>query len=238
METNNKYLSSLSVWGLSFGFAVGWGAFVISGSEFLPTAGPLGTVIGIFVGALAMAVIGWNYHRMVSSYPGPGGAYAYTQKATERTVASITAHQAHHCAIHHGAANPEALREGQAFVAEKMAILNSDRLVHDIVQMGFLTFALVIMFSLYAIHRRRGEALEALTAPDAPKFDFVLTDAWMPEMTGEELVAVIRDDPALAANRVYLFTADAEMKETYAENGFNGILLKPANLEALKGLLQ
>ena len=27
------------------------------------------------------------------------------------------------------------------------------------------------------------EALEVLTAPDEPKFDFVLTDAWMPEMT-------------------------------------------------------
>ena len=81
------------------------------------------------------------------------------------------------------------------------------------------------------------EALDMLTAPDAAKFDFVLTDAWMPEMTGMELVAAIRANSALAKLPVYLFTAEVEMKDTYAENGFNGILLKPANLEALKKLL-
>ena len=81
------------------------------------------------------------------------------------------------------------------------------------------------------------EALELLTAPDAPKFDFVLTDAWMPEMTGMELVAAIRANPSLAKLPVYLFTAEVEMKDTYAEKGFNGILLKPANLDALRKLL-
>jgi len=81
------------------------------------------------------------------------------------------------------------------------------------------------------------EALEVLTATDAPKFDFVLTDAWMPEMTGMELVAAIRANAALAKLPVYLFTAEVEMKDTYAEKGFDGILLKPANLEALRKLL-
>ena len=75
------HLSTLAVWALSFGFAVGWGAFVMPGSEFLPEAGPLGTVVGIAIGTLAMAVIGWNYYRMVSACPGAGGAYAYAQKA-------------------------------------------------------------------------------------------------------------------------------------------------------------
>jgi len=86
-----KNLSPFAVWGLSFGYAVGWGAFVISSAEFLPTAGPLGTLIGIVVGALAMAVIGWNYHRMVSSDPGPGGAYSYTQKAIGADCGFLTA---------------------------------------------------------------------------------------------------------------------------------------------------
>ena len=60
----------------------------------------------------------------------------------------------------------------------------------------------------------------------------------MPEMTGEELVAAIRADTGLKTLKVYLFTAEVEMKDTYAEKGFSGILLKPANLEALKNLLQ
>ena len=76
-----RHLSMLSAWGLSFGLAVGWGAFVMPGAEFLPSAGPLGTVVGIVVGALAMAIIGWNYHRMVTTLPGPGGAYLYAQRA-------------------------------------------------------------------------------------------------------------------------------------------------------------
>ena len=54
---------------------------------------------------------------------------------------------------------------------------------------------------------------------------------------GSELVQAVRADPALASNRVYLFTAEVEMKDAYAERGFDGILLKPASLEAVKGLL-
>ena len=52
-----RHLSMLAAWGLSFGYAVGWGAFVMPGATFLPDAGPLGTVVGILVGALAMGVI-------------------------------------------------------------------------------------------------------------------------------------------------------------------------------------
>ena len=81
------------------------------------------------------------------------------------------------------------------------------------------------------------EALGILTAPDAPKFDFVLTDAYMPVMTGHELVAKIRANPSVAKTPVYLFTAEVEMKDTYAAAGFNGILLKPADLESLRKLL-
>ena len=81
------------------------------------------------------------------------------------------------------------------------------------------------------------EALEILTAPDAPKFDFVLTDMWMPEMDGLGLVSAIRANPAVAKMKVFLFTAEVEMKDSYAQNGFDGILLKPANLESLKNIL-
>ena len=56
-----RHLSAFAAWGLSFGYAVGWGAFVMPGAEFLPAAGPFGTVLGIAIGTLAMAVIGWNY---------------------------------------------------------------------------------------------------------------------------------------------------------------------------------
>ena len=86
-----RHLSMLSAWGLSFGFAVGWGAFVMPGSEFLPSAGPAGTIVGVAIGTLAMAVIGWNYYRMVSASPGAGGAYAYAQKAFGADCGYLTA---------------------------------------------------------------------------------------------------------------------------------------------------
>ena len=45
------YLSPISVLALSFGYAVGWGSFVMPGTMFLPGAGPAGTVIGILIGS-------------------------------------------------------------------------------------------------------------------------------------------------------------------------------------------
>ncbi|MBR3084866.1 MAG: amino acid permease [Kiritimatiellae bacterium] len=65
---------------LSFGYAVGWGAFVMPGNVFLPGSGPLGTVAGILIGAAVMAVLALNYHRLVLRAPGPGGAYGFVAK--------------------------------------------------------------------------------------------------------------------------------------------------------------
>ncbi|MBR2275535.1 MAG: APC family permease, partial [Lachnospiraceae bacterium] len=73
-----RYLSPLAVWGLSFGCAVGWGAFVMPGTTFLPAAGPLGTALGMLLGALVMWVIGVNYHYLMNRYPDAGGTLTYT----------------------------------------------------------------------------------------------------------------------------------------------------------------
>ena len=75
------YLSPLAAWGLAFGFAVGWGSFVMPGSTFLPEAGPLGTAIAVAIGGAAMAVIAWNYHVLVRNRPCSGGAFAYAHDA-------------------------------------------------------------------------------------------------------------------------------------------------------------
>ena len=53
----SHYLSPLEVWALSFGCAVGWGAFVMPGTKFLPFAGPYGTAIGMILGAFIMLII-------------------------------------------------------------------------------------------------------------------------------------------------------------------------------------
>ena len=62
-QTNSMWhLSMLGAWALAFGCAVGSDAFVMPWNDFLPKAGPLGTVIGIFIGGLVMAVVAWNFH--------------------------------------------------------------------------------------------------------------------------------------------------------------------------------
>jgi len=37
-NSKDKYLTSLDVWAMAFGCMVGWGAFVMPGSTFLPVA--------------------------------------------------------------------------------------------------------------------------------------------------------------------------------------------------------
>ena len=82
-QNNSKlkpYLSPINVWALSFGCAVGWGAFVMPGTTFLPIAGPVGTIIGLVIGGLIMLVIGFNYHYLMNHYPDAGGTYTYAKR--------------------------------------------------------------------------------------------------------------------------------------------------------------
>ena len=79
-----------------------------------------------------------------------------------------------------------------------------------------------------------GAALEILKGDSA--FDWVLTDMWMPVMDGSELVKNIRSDARLAHLKVCSVTADVEARDTYREQGFDSLLLKPVSIEGLKGL--
>lgn len=74
-----KYLSPIGVWAFAFGCSVGWGAFVMPGTTFIPIAGPIGSVIGIIIGGLLMLLIGMNYHYMMNRYPDCGGTFAFSK---------------------------------------------------------------------------------------------------------------------------------------------------------------
>ena len=76
-----SHLSVFGAWAIAFGCAVGWDVLVLPLSAFLPEAGPAGALIGLACGALAMAVIAWNFHFMIGKCPGPGGVYSYAKKA-------------------------------------------------------------------------------------------------------------------------------------------------------------
>ncbi len=73
------YLTPLAAWALAFGCSVGWGSFVMPGTTFLPIAGPVGSALGLLIGAAFMLVIGVNYSRLMKRYPDTGGAFTYTK---------------------------------------------------------------------------------------------------------------------------------------------------------------
>lgn len=70
------YLSPFAAFALSVGCSVGWGAFVMPGTIFLPGAGPLGTLLGIALGAALMLGIGMNYHYLMQRYPDAGTTFS------------------------------------------------------------------------------------------------------------------------------------------------------------------
>ncbi len=72
-------LNPLGVWALSLGSLLGWGAFVMPGTTFLPSAGPLGTFIAIAVAGLLMAIIAINTGFLSKRNPDSGGGFAFTR---------------------------------------------------------------------------------------------------------------------------------------------------------------
>ena len=80
MKGKTGHLSMLAAWALAFGCAVGSDAFVMPWTTFLPKAGLVGTVLGIVISSLVMAVIAWNVHYMINRKPGPGGVYSYASE--------------------------------------------------------------------------------------------------------------------------------------------------------------
>ena len=87
----DRYLSPLDVWAIAFGCAVGWGAFVMPGTTFLPIAGPLGTAVSMVISVGIMLVIGANFYFLMKRLPGTGGLYAYTKAAFGRDHAFLCA---------------------------------------------------------------------------------------------------------------------------------------------------
>ncbi|MBQ7603336.1 MAG: hypothetical protein IJU75_00125, partial [Clostridia bacterium] len=59
-NTLRQYLSPAGAWAISLGTSVGWGSLVLTGGTYLGKAVPLGSVIGLLIGALIMLLIGRN----------------------------------------------------------------------------------------------------------------------------------------------------------------------------------
>ena len=85
----NRHLSPLHVWSLAFGCIIGWGAFMMPGTTFLPTAGTLGTTVAMVIGALVMVAIAFSYSYMVSRHPKAGGEFVFARACFGRRHAFV-----------------------------------------------------------------------------------------------------------------------------------------------------
>lgn len=94
--------------------------------------------------------------------------------------------------------------------------------------------AMLARLNVAAVPAESGQ--EALALLEKETFDLVMTDLWMPEMSGADLAGVIRANPAWAGLPLIAVTADVESGKTFDLRQFNGIVLKPVTLSKLEHL--
>ncbi len=80
-KQKGRGITALMAWALSFGCMIGWGAFVMPGTTFLPGAGPVGSGIAILGGMAFAMLIAANYYFMMNRQSEAGGAIAYADEA-------------------------------------------------------------------------------------------------------------------------------------------------------------
>ena len=85
------FLSGYDAWALALGTSVGWGSLVITANTYLTQAGPLGSILGIAIGAVIMLIVSRCYYYLMSRYPDAGGAFAYSKVAFGHDHAFLTA---------------------------------------------------------------------------------------------------------------------------------------------------
>ncbi|HJS75496.1 MAG TPA: APC family permease [Vicinamibacteria bacterium] len=84
-----RKLRTLEYFTLAFGSMVGAGWLIII-DDWLTRGGPLGGILGFFVGALLLIPIGLTYGRLVAGLPDAGGEVAYTERVFPRGVSFVT----------------------------------------------------------------------------------------------------------------------------------------------------
>ena len=83
------------------------------------------------------------------------------------------------------------------------------------------------------------DGVEALNMLKGSKFDFVVSDINMPNMTGFELLKAIKEDPNLKHLPVLMVTAEARKEDIVlaAQSGAAGYIVKPFTKATLEDKL-
>ena len=101
-STRGGKINSLNAWAFSFACAIGWAAYVMPATVFLPLGGIPGSMLAFLTAAAVMSVIALNYHFLGNLYPENGGIYALVNRSISRPHAFAAAWSmglAHLCCI-------------------------------------------------------------------------------------------------------------------------------------------
>ena len=72
-----------------------------------------------------------------------------------------------------------------------------------------------------------------LAVKNGSPYDFVVSDLWMPNMNGMELIEKLRADSRFSRLPVFALTADTEFRGDARTELFTGVLLKPVTYQKL-----
>lgn len=101
-KTPQKTITPINAWAFSFACAIGWAAFIMPATVFLPRGGVRGSILAFVLGGAAMCVIALCYHYLGNLYPAQGGIYNLVKSSTNRSTAYVAAWAmglAHMCCI-------------------------------------------------------------------------------------------------------------------------------------------
>ena len=97
-----KKITQLNAWAFSFACAIGWAAFIMPATTFLPQGGVRGSILAFVLGGGAMCVIALCYHYLGNLYPEYGGIYNLIKYSMDRDTGFVAAWGmglAHMCCI-------------------------------------------------------------------------------------------------------------------------------------------
>lgn len=70
------------------------------------------------------------------------------------------------------------------------------------------------------------------------KPDIIIMDLWIPEIGGEKAIALMKGNPATQDIPVFLFSANAEIKEICQKVNANGYIEKPFDINTFKETIE
>ena len=219
-----KNLSPLGAWAFAIGTSIGWGSLVVTNNAYLAQAGPLGSVIGMVIGAIVMLLISRNYSYLMNAYPDSGGAYTYYRLMRQK---------AEHSERQLGHVRNLAYTDALTGVKSKLAYCETEEELNEMISQGQTApFAVVVcdVNGLKFINDTQGhKAGDAYIKSAAKMICSMFVHSPVYRMGGDEFVVILSNTDYL--NRSVIMK---QLHDTSVENIKKGDVVVSAGISDYK----